>query len=125
MTALVHHFPLLVQAAIGAASKVATCDLQHQILDHSTTVVESAVNLVSAAREVRGDPHNHDGHKKVDEEARLLQEAVRELIEVAEGATHKNRLVGGQCMTVASNWIVHGTIVNALPTIRLKGPEKV
>ena len=47
---------------------------------------------------MRGDPCNYEGHKKVDEGVRLLREAVRELMEVAEGASHRSRLVGGQCM---------------------------
>ena len=92
------HFPLLAQVAIGAVSKVATSDLQHKLLDHSSTVVEAAVHLVTIAREVRGTPHNYEGHKKVDQGAKLLQEAVGELTEVAEDICNKNRLVGGQCM---------------------------
>ena len=60
-------------------------------------MVEAAVHLVTIAREVRGNPHNYDGHKKVDQCAKLLQEAVGELTEVAEDVYNKNRLVGGQC----------------------------
>ena len=97
MTTLVCRFPLFAQAAIGAVSKIATSDLQHKLLDHSSTVVEAAVNLVTIAREVRGNPHNYEGHKKVDQCAKLLQEAVGELTEVAEDVYNKNRLVGGQC----------------------------
>eukprot|EP00731_Ephydatia_muelleri_P016952 Em0010g50a len=76
VTAMCNVFPSLAGAAIGAASKTTSSQLQISLLEQTKTVTESALQLVYAAKEAGGNTKSTAVHGKVDEAAILVQTAV-------------------------------------------------
>ena len=93
---LSNYFPAVVQATIGAASKTATSDLQQKLLEHSITVVESSIQLVTAVKEAKGNSVQIGAHRAIDGGARMMQEAAGELRTLAEDVCCESGLVGGE-----------------------------
>lgn len=60
------------------------------------TVVESALQLVSVAKETKGDSHNHEGGCRVRESAGWLVTGLRDLKELAEDAHSESGLIAGK-----------------------------
>ena len=58
-------------------------------------VVESALQLVSVAKETKGDSHNHEGGCRVRESAGWLATGLRDLKELAEDAHSESGLIAG------------------------------
>ena len=90
-------FPGLAEAAIGAASKAAITDLREDLLERTTTVVESAILLLTTARDARGNPRNARLHKPIEEGVQLVEKAIQELGDVAEGALAESGIITGEC----------------------------
>ena len=63
---------------------------------HAHTVVESALQLVSVTKEVRGDPCNQEGGWHVGESAECLEAGLRELRELAEDSHSESGLLAGE-----------------------------
>ena len=59
-------------------------------------VVECALQLVSVAKEMRGDPGNHEGGQSVSESAEWVVSGLRELREIAEDAHSDSGLIAGE-----------------------------
>ena len=53
------------------------------------------MQLVSVAKEVRGDPSNQEGHQRVDEAVSWLLEAMKDLRQLSEDAYSESGLIAG------------------------------
>ena len=65
-------------------------------------VVECALQLVSGAKEIRGDPGNHEGGQRVSESAEWVVSGLRDLREIAEDAHSDIGLIAGELKTTES-----------------------
>jgi talin len=79
-------FPALAGAAIGAASKTSSSQMQTRLLEQSKTLTESTLQLVYASKDAAGNPKSTAAHAKVDDAAELLTEAVGDLTQLLEKA---------------------------------------
>ena len=93
VTAMCNVFPSLAGAAIGAASKTTSSQLQISLLEQTKTVTESALQLVYAAKEAGGNTKSTAVHGKVDEAALLVQTAVSELTQTLEKAGSETGII--------------------------------
>ena len=98
-------FPSMAGAAIGAASKTTSSQLQTSLLEETKTLTESALQLMYAAKEAGGNPKSTRAHVKVDEAAVLMQEAVSDLTQTLDKA-------GGEAGLISGVWCVGGACVS-------------
>lgn len=96
VTALANMFPSLAGAAVGAASRTTSSQLQNSLLEQTKTLGESALQLVYTSKEAGGNPKSTDSHGKVDESARLMVSAADELIALLEKAGAEAGLITGE-----------------------------
>ena len=94
VTALSNQIPQLATAAIGTASKTKKSQMKSQVIAETKTVVESALQLVYASKEVGGNPKS-GAHHLVDEGADFLNKAVKELSETIQKAGSEMGVING------------------------------
>lgn len=104
VTAMCNVFPSLAGAAIGAASKTTSSQLQISLLEQTKTVTESALQLVYAAKEAGGNTKSTAVHGKVDEAAILVQTAVSELTQTLEKAGSETGIITGRWGLHTGGW---------------------
>ena len=68
--------------------------------------VESALQLTYAAKEAGGNPKSVPAHEKVDEAARLMQQAVTDLTLTLEKAGGEAGLISGTSTSYHRSWSI-------------------
>ena len=124
VTALANHFPSLAGAAIGAASKTTSSQLQTCLLEQSKTLTESALELVYASKEAGGNPKSTSSHEKVDEAGKLMHKAVSDLTETLEKAGGEAGLFSGEWNTMGNGILVLSALLQC-ETRRVKNESSL
>ena len=95
VTTVANLFPVLAGAAIGAASRTTSQQMQSSLLEETKTLAEACMQMMYAAKESGGNPKSQDAHAKVDEAAKLMSDAAEELTSLLEKAGAEAGLVTG------------------------------
>ena len=94
--AVANMFPGLAGAAIGAASRTTSSQLQTKLLDESKTLAESALQLMYAAKEAGGNAKSTAAHQKVTETSQMMVAAADDLTDLLEKAGAEAGLITGK-----------------------------
>ena len=103
VTAMSNVFPSLAGAAIGAASKTTSSQLQIRLLEQTKMVTKSALQLMYAAK---GNTKSTATHGKEDEASQLVVMAVTELTQTLEKAGSETGLITGTSLFWGIGWAV-------------------
>ncbi|KAL9904952.1 talin-1 isoform X1 [Glossina fuscipes] len=85
----------MVNGAIGACTHIVHTNQQMSLLNQTKSVVESAVQLVQAAKESAGNPRALHTHPKLDDAIEGTREAIQELTQTVEKINAETGVVTG------------------------------
>ena len=88
-------FPGLAGAAIGAASRTTSSQLQNSLLEETKTLAESALQFMYSAKDAGGNAKSTAAHQKVDESAQMMATAAEDLTALLEKAGAEAGLITG------------------------------
>lgn len=100
VTAVANLFPSLTGAAIGAASRTTSQQLQTSLLEETKTLSEACLQMMYAAKESGGNPKSTEAHAKVDQAAGFMVDAANELTELLEKAGAETGLIIGEPLII-------------------------
>ncbi|XP_055913869.1 talin-2 [Eupeodes corollae] len=85
----------MVNGAIGACTHIVHSSQQMRLINQTKSVVESATQLVTAAKESAGNPRATHAHPLLDESIENTQEAIQELTQTVEKISTESGVVTG------------------------------
>lgn len=94
--AMANLFPALAGAAIGAASRTTSSQMQSNLLELSKTLAESGLQLMYAAKEAGGNPKRLESQAKVDEGVQMMIAAAEDLTVLLEKVGSEAGLITGK-----------------------------
>uniref|UniRef100_A0A3Q3VW09 Uncharacterized protein n=1 Tax=Mola mola TaxID=94237 RepID=A0A3Q3VW09_MOLML len=101
VTQLAGYFEPLITASVGCASKLKDHQQQMTFLDQTKTLAESALQMLYAAKECRGNPKASHTHDAIAEAAQLMKEAVDDIMVTLNEAASEVGMVGGMVESIA------------------------
>lgn len=99
-------FPALAGAAIGAASRTSSSQMQNSLLEQSKTLAESGLQLMYAAKEAGGNPKRKEAHAKVDDGTQMVIAAATDLASLLEKVESEAGLIAGKHLLCTKHTVV-------------------